>query len=188
MRKTAGDLKKGDFILYQGDIWQVQKTEFNFQGRGMATVRTKIKSVASGKNIDVTYKSPEAIETADVESVEMQFLYKDQDSLHFMNERTYNQYEVPINMAGEIAGFLKEGAKYYVFMYNDKPISMRPPASVRLKVVETEDAARGDTVSGGRKPATLETGIVVMVPLFIKKQDVIVVNPEKKEYVERVKS
>ena len=117
----------------------------------------------------------------------MQFLYKDAQNLHFMNERTYQQYTLPLKVASEAANFLQEGKKYFVYLHNDNPLSLRPPASVRLKVIETEQAVKGDTVTGARKPAKLETGVIIQVPLFIKNGDTVAVNPETGEYVERVK-
>lgn len=188
MRKTAGDLKKGDFVTYQGEIWQVVKCEFNFQGRGQATMRTRLKNVSSSKNIDQNYKTGDSVETIDVDSIEMQYLYKDATELHFMDPRSYNQITVPADLVGPIVNFFKEGDRYFILMHEDKPLSVRPPASVRLKIVETEDAVRGNTVSGAKKPAKCETGVVVMVPLFIKVGEVIVINPESGQYVERVKS
>lgn len=188
MKKTAGDLKKGDFIYHQNDIWQVQKTEFNFQGRGQATMRTRLKNVTSNKNVDNNYKTGDGVETVDVDVVEMQYLYKNTHELHFMNPRSYEQLSLPTSLVGHIADYLREGDKYWILMHDDKPLSMRPPASVRLKVTETESAVKGDTVSGAKKPAVLETGVTVMVPLFIKTGEVIVVNPETGEYSERVKS
>lgn len=188
MKINAGNLKKGDFIYYQNAIWQVQKANFYSPGKGSALMKTKIKNLISGKNIDYTLKSNESVETLDVEAVEMQYLYKDDKNIYLMNERTYNQYSLSREIVGEIADFLKEGNKYYVYMNEDKPLNIRPPMSVRLKVEETEDSVRGDTVTGAKKPAKLETGVTVMVPLFIKVGDTIAINPETREYVERVKS
>lgn len=187
MSATAGDIKKGDFLKHQGEIWQVVKTDFNFQGRGMATVRIRIKSVASGKNIQVGYKSTDGVEEVNVSSVKMQYLYKDSENLYFMDD-AYNQHAVSLSVVGEMADYLREGESYYTYVYENKPISVRPPGSVKLKIIETEDAVKGDTVSGAKKKAKVETGVTVMVPLFIKKGEMIVVNPETGEYVERVKS
>ncbi len=187
MATNAGNLKKGDFVHYQGDIWQVQKAEFYSPGKGSALMKSRLKNISSGKNVDYTYKSNEMVDTVDVASIELQYLYKDGEHLYFMDERTYNQYQVPLDMVGDVANFLKEGTKHFVYIYDDKPLSVRPPASVRLQVVETEEAAKGDTVSGAKKPAKLETGVTIMVPLFVKKGDVITVNPETGAYGERVK-
>jgi elongation factor P len=187
MRTNAGNLKKGDFITYQNAIWQVQKAEFYSPGKGSALMKTKLKNVVSGKNIDYTFKSAETVEILEIESIEMQFLYKDSADLHFMDERTYQQYEIPISTVGEAAQFLKEGNKYFVYLHNEKPLNVRPPMSVKLKVIETEEAVKGDTVTGAKKLAKLETGVVIQVPLFVKMGDVVVINPETGEYVERVK-
>lgn len=186
MNTNAGNLKKGDFIRYQGEIWQVQKADFYSPGKGSALMKSKIKNLLSGKNIDYTFKSQENVETLEVESIEMQYLYKDNETLHFMNDRNYQQYEVPIGVVGDIAQFLKEGERHFVYLYDDKPLNIRPPMSVKLKVMETENAIKGDTVSGAKKPAKLETGVIVQVPLFVKAGEVVIVNPETKEYVGRV--
>ncbi|MBI4009456.1 elongation factor P [Candidatus Roizmanbacteria bacterium] len=188
MNTNAGNLKKGDFIYYQNEIWQVQKSEFYSPGKGSALMKTKIKNVISGKTIDYTFKSQETVETLEVESREMQYLYKDNLNLHFMDERSYQQYEVPISAVWGISNFLKEGNKYFVYMYNEKPLSVRSPMNVKLKVAETEGAIKGDTVTGAKKPAKLETGIIIQVPLFVRVGDIVSINPETGQYVERVKS
>ena len=188
MKTNAGNLKKGDFLTHQGDIWQVQKSEFYSPGKGSAVMRTKIRNVVSRKNVDMTYKSQEMIETLEVTSTEMQYLYKDDEFVYFMDERTYNQYQLPVSLVGDFSNFMKEGNKYFVYVHNDQPLNVRPSNSEKLTVTECEDAAKGDTVSGAKKPATVETGATVMVPLFIKVGDVIAVNPESGEYVERFKA
>lgn len=185
MRVQAGQLKKGEFVVYQGDIWQVQKAEFYSPGKGSALMRAKIKNVVSGKNIDYTFKSSEYVETIEVQSIEMQYLYKDNESAYFMDERTYNQYQVPAAVVGDVIQYFKEGEKVYVYVQDEKPLSVRPPMAVRLKITATEDAAKGDTVTNARKPATVETGATVMVPLFCKVGDLIVINPETGEYTGR---
>lgn len=186
MKTTAGNVKKGEFLIHQDDVWQVIKTDFHFQGRGMATVRIRIKSVSTGKNIELGFKSPEQLEQAEVTTTKMQYLYKDMSSLYFMDEN-YNQHAVSVSVAGNIVNYLKEGESYYLLFHHDKALTVRPPASVKLKVIETENAIKGDTVSGAKKKAKVETGVTLMVPLFIKEGEMIVVNPETGEYVERVK-
>ncbi len=186
MRTNAGNLKKGEFVYYQGEIWQIQKAEFYSPGKGSALMKTRLKNVISGKNIDYTFKSNEQIETVDVESIEMQYLYKDSDNLYFMNEQNYNQYQLPLQVVGEIANFLKEGNKYYVYLHDEKPLNIRPPMSVKLKIVETEAGIKGDTVTGAKKIAKLETGVVITVPLFVNQGDTVIVNPETGQYTGRV--
>lgn len=188
MRVKAGNLKKGEFIYYQGDIWQLQKADFYSPGKGSALMKAKIKNLISGKNIDYTFKANEDAETLEVETIEMQYLYKDNENLYFMNERSYNQYTLPIKIVGDAANFLKEGEKCFMHLNNDRPLNIKPPLSVKLKIIETEDAIRGDTVTGAKKPAKVETGVTVMVPLFVNRGEVIIVNPETGQYVERVKS
>lgn len=186
MNTNAGNLKKGDFIRYQEDIWQVQKADFYSPGKGSALMKTKIKNLVTSKNIDYTFKSQENVETLEVESIEMQYLYKDIEKLYFMNERTFHQYEIPISVVGEVSQFLKEGERLFIYLHDDKPLNIRPPMSVKLKVLETENAVKGDTVTGAKKPAKLETGVIVQVPLFVKVGETIIINPETKEYVGRV--
>ncbi|OGK37073.1 elongation factor P [Candidatus Roizmanbacteria bacterium RIFCSPHIGHO2_12_FULL_41_11] len=186
-RISAGNLKKGEFIIYQNETWQLQKAEFYSPGKGSALMRAKIKNVISGKNIDYTFKSSEYVETIEVESVEMQYLYKDNENAYYMDERTYNQYTVPLAVIGEAINFFKEGEKMFVYVQNEKPLCISPPMSVRLRVTETEDGVKGDTVSGAKKTAILETGASILVPLFVKKGDIITLNPEIGEYVGREK-
>src|SRR3989338_8689558 len=188
MKVNAGNLKKGDFIRYQNEIWQVQKADFYSPGKGSALMKTRIKNLLTVKNIDCTFKSNEEIEVIEVESVEMQYLYKDAENLHFMNERTYQQYTLPTQIVGEVSDFLQEGKKYFVYLHQEKPLTVKSPMSVRLKVVETENAIKGDTVTGAKKRAKLETGVIIQVPLFVKVGDIVVVNPETGAYVERVKA
>lgn len=185
MKTYAGGLKKGDFITHQGSICQVVKTEFYSPGKGSALMHTKLKNVMTLKTVDYAFKSNESVETVEVNSIEMQYMYKDSDNLHFMNEQTYDQVEVPVSMAEGFVQYLKEGDKLYVFMHEDKALSVRAPLTVHLKVVETEDAVKGDTVTNARKPATTETGATVMVPLFVKAGETVTINPDTGEYVGR---
>lgn len=187
MKTSAGGLKKGDFIHHQGTVWQIQKADFYSPGKGSALMKVRIKNLITHKNIDYAFKSNEDVDVLDVSCIEMEYLYKDQENVFFMEQRTYNQYTLALSIVGEIADFMKEGNTYYVYMHNDKPLTMRPPSSVKFKIIETEDAIKGDTVSGAKKAAKVETGVTVMVPLFVKVGDMITVNPETGEYGERVK-
>jgi len=185
MKTSAGNLKRGEFVSYLNEIWQVQKAEFYSPGKGSALMKTRIKNVMNGKNIEYTFKSNEMIETIEVESVEMQYLYKDAEYAYFMNERNYNQYQLPLSVVGDMIEFMKDGNKYFIYVHNDTPLTIRPSLSERLKVVEAEDAAKGDTVSGAKKPVKLETGATIMAPIFVKVGETIIVNPETREYVGR---
>lgn len=186
MRTNAGNLKKGEFIYHQGDIWQVQKADFYSPGKGSALMKARIKNLLSGKNIEYAYKSNEQVEVLDVQSIEMQYLYHDNENLHFMDSRTYNQFTLPLNIVGDVYKYFKDGDKMYVYLHDDKPLTVRPPLSVKLKVIDAEAADKGDTVTGAKKPVKVETGVTVMVPLFVKVGETITINPETGEYTGRV--
>ncbi len=182
---NAGALKKGVFIKKEGKIFLVSETEFNYRGRGSALIKAKFKSLEDGKYKSFTFKSDEILETIDVEVKKVQYLYKEKDKLVFMDPFTFEQYEFPLKSAEELTPYLKEGEEYYAYFYEGKILNIKPPKTVKLKVVKAEEAIKGDRVSGAKKPVVVETGVKVMVPLFIKKGDIIVVNPETGEYIER---
>lgn len=171
--------------MKDGTIWRVEKAEFYAPGKGSALMRSRVKEIKSGKTMDLTYKSNETIETVDINTIEMQYLYKDTQQLYFMNERTYEQIELPLERAGNVAQYLKEGDKLFILLYNGEAISLRAPQSVRLKVVKADEAIKGNTVSHAKKPVVVENGVSVLVPLFIKVGDVVVINPETGDYIER---
>jgi elongation factor P len=186
MSVRAGNLKKGQFVLHNNEMWAVVKAEFYSPGKGSALMRAGLKNIKNGKTLAYTYKSNEDVENVDVEAVEMQYLYQDATHLFFMDERSYEQAQLPKELSGGIEKYLKEGDKLYLLIYDDQPVALRPPQSVRLAVTAADDAAKGDTVSGARKYVTVETGAKLEVPIFIKVGDSIVINPDTGEYVERV--
>jgi len=186
MRFDAGNLKKGDFIRLNDAIFQIQKTEHNFRGRGSASLRTKLRNVKTGNMLDANFRTADTVDTIDVDVVRVQYLYKDSENLFFMDERTFEQHHISTAIIGTTANYLKEGDIIFALMYQGETLSIRPPQSVRLRVVEAEDAIKGDTATTAKKIVTVETGVEVAVPLFIKTGDTIVVNPENGEYVERV--
>jgi elongation factor P len=182
----AGGLKKGDFVMYQGQINYIAYTEKYSPGKGASLMRTKLKNVINGKQVDYSYKTNEDVELLDVNVDEMQYLYKDTEYLYFMNPRTYEQVQLMISVVGESSRFLQENTTYYVYVYNEQALNMRPPQSAVFKVTYTEDAVKGDTTGNAKKPATLENGVDIMVPLFIKIGDKVKVDPETATYGERV--
>lgn len=186
MRINAGNLKKGDFISYQNNVWQIQKAEFYSPGKGSALMKTKIKNSQTGKVIDLTFKSNEEVERLDVETRELIYLYGDEELLYFMDGRSFEQFSLKKEIVGEIAKFLKENSKIYGLILNERLLNIRPPMSVTLKVEKTEEAIKGDTVTGAKKEAIIETGAKIMVPLFIKAGDLITINPETGEYTGKV--
>ncbi len=185
MKALTSSLKKGNFLSHSGDIWQIVRVDHSHVGRGSANYRIKIKSVTSGNTLEVTAKPDTTFEQVQVESTLMQYLYTDGKVYTFMNDQTYEQYEVPSEAVGDLGKYLKEGQTMYVAVHDEKPLAVIPPAKVRLVVSEAPDAVKGDTAQGAKKQVTLETGATVMVPLFIKQGETIAINPETGEYVER---
>lgn len=187
MKIDAGSLKKGDFIELNSEIFAVQKTEHNFRGRGSATLRVKLKNIRTGNALETSFRTADMIDGVDVDVVPVQYLYKDATSLYFMDEKTYEPHDVPISVVGSTAQYLKEGDKIFILTHDNKTLAIRPPQSVQLRVIEAEDAIKGDTATNAKKIVTLETGVKLGVPLFIKTGDTIVVNPETGQYVERLR-
>ena len=187
MKESAGNLKKGGYIKFRGSTWQVLKTTFSFHGRGLANVRLKLQDTRSNKNIEETFKSGQEIEIAELNIVNMNYLYQDKDSLYFMDEN-YEQFFLPKVNIGKFIHFLKEGEKYSILVDDHKAINIRKPEKVTLMVTSSPDAVKGDTATSAKKIVRTQTGLDVLVPLFIKKGDVISINPDTGEYLERKNS
>ena len=185
MKTSAGNIKKGDFTAFDSDIYQVIKIEHNFRGRGQANLKFKLKGLKTGNTIEKTYGPDNSVEWIDVDTVEVHYLYQNAGILTFMNNQTYEQYELKAEVIGDFAKYLKEGQSIYILLHDGQALSIRPPHTVKLKVIEAHDAVKGDTASGAKKIVKLETGVTISVPLFIKKGDIISVNPETGEYLER---
>ncbi|MFQ5452266.1 MAG: elongation factor P [Candidatus Paceibacterota bacterium] len=185
MKKSAGTLKRGNFIKLSGEVLQVLRTQRNFRVRGSANIKVRIRNVSSGAVQDKNFKADNSVELIDVETRPLQFLYKDTQTLHFMDSVSFEQYHVSAQIAGSFVKFLKEGEKIHIALHENKPLSIIPPKSVKLKVTQAHTAAKGDTATGAKKTVVVETGARVKVPLFIKKDETIVINPETGEYVER---
>ncbi len=182
---TTADFRKGAFIKFKEEPHLIVEFQHVNPGKGSAFVRTRLKSLKTGRTQEFTYKSGEGVEELEINTREMQYLYKEGDNYQFMDNQNYEQYALSKNLLGDYAGFLKENDIYQVLVFEGTAIGIRFPKKVRLKVVETEDAAKGNTVSGATKPAKLETGVSIQVPLFIKVGDVVGIDPEAGEYVDR---
>jgi elongation factor P len=181
------DLKKGQVFQLDSHPYRVVDYNQKVMGRGGSIVNVRIKSLLDGKVLDKTFKGNEAIEPADVSYFNVQYLYKDTAKFYFMNDDSYDQIELSADTIGNGAGYLKEGDKVRAQTFNGQVISVELPKNVFLQVTYTEDAVRGDTTSNVQKDATLETGITVRVPAFIKQGDVISVDTESGAYRERKK-
>jgi len=182
---TTAAFKKGLFIKYKDEPHQIVEFQHVNPGKGSAFVRTRLKSVISGRVQEFTYKSGESVEELIVETKEMQYLYKDGDAYLFMDNQTYDQYSVPASLLGDFVKYLKPNDIYQIMIYEEQAIGIRLPKKIRLLVTEASDAARGDTVGGAMKMVTVETGAQVAVPLFIKEGELIAIDPETNTYVER---
>ena len=187
MASTA-DFRTGFTFKMDGDIWSILEFQHVKMGRGGAIVRTKIKNLKTGRVLEKTFRSGEKVDDVMVQRKPMQFLYRDASGFVFMDQDTYDQASVASEIVGEAEKYLKEGEIVSIAFHEETPVYLEMPTAVELKIVQTDPGLKGDTASGGGKPATLETGAVVTVPLFLSEGDVIKVDTRNGEYLERVKS
>lgn len=183
----TNQLRNGLKILLDGQPHTIVDTEFVKPGKGQAFVRVKSKNLLDGSVHENTYKSGESLQGADVLETEMQYLYTDGETWHFMDPESFDQHAVSKDGVGDAADWLKEQATVFVTLWNGHPISVTPPNHVVLKIVSTDPGVRGDTSGGATKPAKLETGAVVKVPLFVQEGDSIKVDTRTGEYISRAK-
>jgi elongation factor P len=183
---TTNDLKNGMTLNLDGNLMNVVEFQHVKPGKGGAFVRTKLKNVRTGRTLDKTFRADEPVEVAILEKREMQYLYRDDTGFHFMDTQTYDQSVVDADAVGDAASWLTDGATPYVTFYEGTAIGVELPAAVELEVAETEPGVKGDRVSGATKPATVETGAVVQVPLFVETGDRIKVDTRSGAYLTRV--
>ena len=184
MAISVTELRPGVTVEIDGNIFRVLEYH-HIKVAQQACVKSKLKNLRTGAIIDKSFKVSEKIERAHIERKNMQFLYKADDEYHFMEQETFEQIALSEKKLGDAAKYIKEGSTIAVMFYEDEVIDVDLPTSVELKVTETVPGIRGDTVSGGSKPATLETGLVVQVPLFIDIGEIIKVDTRTGEYIER---
>jgi elongation factor P len=182
---STNDLKNGMSLDLPEGLFSVVEFQHVKPGKGGAFVRTKLKNVRSGAVLERTYRADEKLEQAVIDKREMQFLYVDGDNYVFMDTGTYDQLPTPRVALGDAANYLKEGDSAILQMYEGEIVGVDLPAAVELTVVATEPGLQGDRVSGARKPATLETGLVVQVPLFVNIRDRVKVDTRSGEYLTR---
>ncbi len=182
----ASEIRKGLKIEMGGDVYTIVDFQHVKPGKGGAFIRTKLKSLSRGRVVEKTFRSSEKLGKPDLKEKKMQFLYGSDDQFHFMEEETYEQTFLTGEQLGANRSFLKENTTINVLFYNNEPIAVELPTFVELAIAKTEPGERGDTVSGGTKPATLETGAVLQVPLFLNEGDRVRVDTRTGEYVERV--
>lgn len=181
----AGNIKRGSHVRFRGKPMLVTKTEFSYPGKGSAFMKVILKDITSGATVSFTYKSNESVEELDVSSIEMQFLYFDGNEVVFMNPRSYEQVQVSLNLLDGGERYLTSDIKVYVQFFEDLPVGVSLPPKAKLKVVKAPDATAGNRAKAAKKDVTLETGLVVQAPLFIKEGDVLLVDTTSGEYVSR---
>lgn len=183
---STNQFKNGMAIKLDGTLFFIVDFQHVKPGKGGAFVRTKLKNVKTGAVIDRTFRAGEKFEQAILDKRQMQFLYTDGDSYNFMDNETYNQITLSKEQLGDVMKYVKENSNIDVLVYEDQPINVEPEIFVELKVTQTDPGLKGDTTSGGNKPATMETGAVVQVPLFIQIGDVVKIDTRTNSYITRV--
>jgi len=184
---STNEFKSGLKIIIDNDPYVIVENEFVKPGKGQAFNRARIRNLKTGKTQDKTFKSSETFEAADVMETDMQYLYSDGEFWHFMVPDTFEQYAADEKATGDASDWISDGDVCQITLWNNAPLLVEAPNFVELEVTETDPGVKGDTASGGGKPATLSTGAVVRVPLFVDQGEVIRVDTRSREYVSRVK-
>ncbi len=184
---STNEFRAGVKILLDGEPYAVIENEMVKPGKGQAFNRVKVRNLKTGRTIERTFKSGESVDAADVVEMDMQYLYREGDFWHFMVPDSFEQYTAGKAAVGDNAQWLKDGTVCIVTLFNNVPLVVTAPPHIELQVVETDPGLRGDTATGGQKPAKLETGAVVRVPLFINEGEVIRVDTRTGEYISRAK-
>ena len=179
------DIRTGSVVKVNGDPYLVTWNQFSRKEAQKPVMRTKLKNLITGNALDKTFLAGESYEFADIERRQCQYLYQDGNDAHFMNNESFEQFTLPVSEIESALKYVKEDTETYVTFYEGNPIGVQPPVKVSLKVTETPPGVKGDTATGGTKPATLETGATVTVPLFIKEEETIIINTETGDYVSR---
>ena len=183
---NTNQFKNGMHIQIDGSVWRIVEFQHVKPGKGGAFVRTKLKGLDSGSIVDKTFRAGEKFARVHTEVKSVQFLYDDGTEAHFMDEKSYEQFALPRGEVAEILDYMQPSSMVQILEVDGKPSGVQLPASVELAVSETQPGVKGDTVSNVTKPATLETGAVVQVPLFVNKGDRIKVDPREGRYISRV--
>ncbi|MCR4750135.1 MAG: elongation factor P [Lachnospiraceae bacterium] len=183
---SAGDFRNGVTIEYEGNVYQIIEFQHVKPGKGAAFVRTKLKNIISGGVVEKTFRPTEKCPTARIDRKDMQYLYSDGDLYYFMDTENFEQIAINKDNVGDALKFVKENDMCKVCSYNGNVFSVEPPMFVELVVTDTEPGFKGDTATGATKPAVVETGATVAVPLFVNQDDVIKIDTRTGEYLSRV--
>ena len=183
---SAGDFRNGVTIEMEGNIYQIIEFQHVKPGKGAAFVRTKLKNIISGGAVERTFRPTEKFPKAHIDRKDMQYLYQDGDLYNFMDVETYDQIALNADVVGDALKFVKENETVKICSHNGNVFSVEPPLFVELEITETEPGFKGDTAQGATKPAVVETGATVMVPLFVEQGDVLKIDTRTGEYLSRV--
>jgi len=183
---TTSEFRKGFKIEMNGEPFIIVEFLHVKPGKGGAFVRTKLKSLLTGKILEHTFRSGERVKSPDIEEKEVQYLYNDGENYYFMDKESYWQFELAEDQLVDSKDFLQENITLTVLFHNNNPVGVQLPTFVELRIDRTEPGVRGDTASGGTKPAKLESGAVVQVPLFLEEGDIIKIDTRTGEYIERI--
>ena len=183
---TAGDFRNGMTIEYDGNICQVVEFQHVKPGKGAAFVRTKLRNIISGGLVETSFRPTEKFPAARIDRKDMQYLYGDEDFYHFMDVETYDQIDLTVESVGDALKFVKENEMCKVCSHNGNVFAVEPPLFVELEITDTEPGFKGDTATGATKPAIVETGAKVMVPLFVEMGNKIKIDTRTGEYLSRV--
>ena len=183
---SAGDFRNGVTLEIEGNVYQILEFQHVKPGKGAAFVRTKLKNIINGGVVEKTFRPTEKFPAARIDRVDMQYLYSDGDLFHFMNTETYDQIALNSDDVGDALKFVKENEMVKICSHNGNVFSVEPPLFVELEITDTEPGFKGDTATGATKPATVETGAVVYVPLFVETGNRIKIDTRSGEYLSRV--
>ncbi|MBE5929229.1 MAG: elongation factor P [Lachnospiraceae bacterium] len=183
---SAGDFRNGLTIEWDGGVYQVIEFQHVKPGKGAAFVRTKLKNIKSGGIVEKSFRPTEKCEQAHIERRDMQYLYSDSDMYNFMDVETYDQIALSADQIGDALKFVKENEMVKMLSHNGEVFAIEPPLFVELEIIESEPGIKGDTATGATKPAKVETGANVLVPLFVNQGDVIQIDTRTGEYMKRV--
>lgn len=182
----TSDFRTGYTLRHKGELWSIMEFQHVKPGKGGAFVRTRLRGVTTGKVIDETFRAGEKVEEVRLEKRDYQYLYSDGDFFTFMNMESYEQIQLPAEKLGDLPMYVKESDVCSVLLFEEQPLTVEPPFTVELAVKQTDPGLRGDTAQGGSKPATMETGLVVQVPLFIEEGEVLRIDTRSGKYLGRV--
>jgi len=184
---STNEFRSGLKILLNGEPHNIVENEFVKPGKGQAFNRVRVRNLNTGRVVEKTFKSGETVEAADVFETSVQYLYNDGEFWHFMHPESYEQYAISRDAVGDAALWMQAEGICSLTLFNGEPLSVQPPNFVEMQIVETDPGLKGDTSGGGGKPATLESGAIVRVPLFVQNGEIIRVDTRSGEYVSRVK-